>query len=273
MMREDRDREAFAQLVRALDPWLGQLVFVGGWAHRLYRLHPLAQTVPYPPLMTRDADVVVPEGTPSAAENIEERLLAAGFREEFFGESRPPVTHYQLGGEYGEFYAEFLTPLVGSTRKRRGTDETTRIAGVTAQRLRHVEVLMIEPWFVTLHEDSGFPLPSPAVVRIPNAASYLVQKLLIHAKRKPSEKRKDILYIHDTLEVFGRSLAEVKRCWIDAVQPALEAKPRRAVKQATDAMFGELTDVIRNAAASSGRALAPRTLREVCRLGLSAIFE
>jgi len=31
------DFEAFARLVTALRPWLGQLVVVGGWAHRLHR--------------------------------------------------------------------------------------------------------------------------------------------------------------------------------------------------------------------------------------------
>ena len=35
------DVEYFARLVEALDPWLDQVVIIGGWAHRLYRLHPL----------------------------------------------------------------------------------------------------------------------------------------------------------------------------------------------------------------------------------------
>ena len=274
MTQKERDRKALVQLVRALDPWLGHLVFVGGWAHRLYRLHPLAQPVSYPPLMTRDADIAVPVDMPSGAESIEGRLLAAGFQEEFLGEAKPPVTHYQLGAEYGEFYAEFLTPLVGSSHKRnKGADVTTRIGGVTAQRLRHLELLITEPWFVTLGEGHGFPLQSPVVVRIPNAASYLVQKLLIYNKRKPSERPKDVLYIHDTLETFGRSLAEVRRCWKDGVCPALTKKSRQSVEGAADRMFGDVTDVVREAAISSGRGIAPQTLREVCRVGLGAIFD
>ena len=36
------DLEAFAKLVQALDPWRGQLVFIGGWSHRLHTLHPYA---------------------------------------------------------------------------------------------------------------------------------------------------------------------------------------------------------------------------------------
>ena len=33
-------RDPFVRLVAALEPWLDQIVVVGGWAHRLYRLHP-----------------------------------------------------------------------------------------------------------------------------------------------------------------------------------------------------------------------------------------
>jgi len=51
------DSEAFARLLTALRPWLGQLVVVGGWAHRLHRLHPLANPPGHLPLRTRDADL------------------------------------------------------------------------------------------------------------------------------------------------------------------------------------------------------------------------
>ena len=42
-MAVQSDVEYFARLVDALEPWLDQVVIIGGWAHRLYRLHPLAQ--------------------------------------------------------------------------------------------------------------------------------------------------------------------------------------------------------------------------------------
>jgi len=34
------DNEQFAQLIKALEPWLPQIVVIGGWAHRLYRHTP-----------------------------------------------------------------------------------------------------------------------------------------------------------------------------------------------------------------------------------------
>src|ERR1700679_4262782 len=40
VMAVQSDGEYFARLVDALEPWLDQVVIIGGWAHRLYRLPP-----------------------------------------------------------------------------------------------------------------------------------------------------------------------------------------------------------------------------------------
>ena len=267
----------FVRFVEALRPWLHRVTVVGGWAHRLHRVHPLAQPLEYPPLMTRDADIAVPVGTIPSGDDIRERLLEAGFEEEFSGEHLPPVTRYHLGGESGGFYAEFLTPLVGSDHKRNGSpDVTIGIAGISAQRLRHLDILLTAPWSVSLNPSNGFPFSSAADVRIPNPASYLAQKILIHPKRKPDERAKDVLYIHDTIETFGRSMNEVQREWTGNVKPALSKKAARVVERAAEAMFGEVTDAqrraVREAEASSGRRLSVETLQEVCRAGLRSVF-
>lgn len=59
-MNEHSDNEQFVRLIVALEPWLTQVVIIGGWAHRLYRLHPNAQHVEYLPLTTLDTDIAVP---------------------------------------------------------------------------------------------------------------------------------------------------------------------------------------------------------------------
>jgi hypothetical protein len=48
-------------------PWLDQLVVVGGWAHRQYRLHTFAQQLRYEPLATLDADIALPRVSMSLA--------------------------------------------------------------------------------------------------------------------------------------------------------------------------------------------------------------
>ena len=60
MSEADPELEAFSKFIVALEPWLGKVVLVGGWAHRLYRLDPRARKLDYLPLTTLDGDVAVP---------------------------------------------------------------------------------------------------------------------------------------------------------------------------------------------------------------------
>jgi Nucleotidyltransferase len=114
MMKPEADIEPFGKFVEAIDPWLEQMVLVGGWAHRLYRNDPRARHLEYAPLTTLDGDVALPAKLKIEESTVRERLIDAGFLEEFVGEDRPPSTHYHYGPA-GGFYVEFLTPLVGRT--------------------------------------------------------------------------------------------------------------------------------------------------------------
>jgi hypothetical protein len=220
-MSAERDVDKFAKLIDALGPYLDRVVIVGGWANRLYRNHPAARSLPYAPLMTGDTDVAVPARLRLDKENLHKRLLSRDFRERFVGDDRPPITHYQLGEDDRGFYVEFLTPLVGSEFRRDQTRAvTTTVAGVTAQKLRYLDVLLIAPWSVPLDPDADNKR-SHARARVANPVSYIIQKLLINGRRKPNERAKDLLYIHDTIELFGGSLAELRRTWTEDVRPSL----------------------------------------------------
>jgi len=183
-MNADPGNEHFARLIVSLEPWLDQVVIIGGWAHRLYRLDPRAQQLSYAPIMTLDTDIAVPSVLQVKDQDIRERLVANGFREEFLGADKPPATHYRFGEEKTGYYAEFLTPLTGSEHTRsRKRKATRRIAGVVSQRLRYIEIMLNAPWEVSLDESTGFPLPQATQVRIANPVSFMAHKLLIHSKR------------------------------------------------------------------------------------------
>src|SRR4051794_26438282 len=92
----------FQRLVDALQPYLPDVVVVGGWAHRLFTRHPLAASPGFVPLMTDDADVAVPLRLRRRDATLLDRLEDAGFTEDMKGDDRAPVTHYRLG--QGEFY-------------------------------------------------------------------------------------------------------------------------------------------------------------------------
>ncbi len=149
----------FARLVESLRPWLDQTVVVGGWAHRLYRLHPLAQQLRYEPLATLDADIALPARLKVTGDEIYQRLASNGFEAEFVGHHKPPAAHSRLTDPGIEFYAEFVAPLAGSTVSRTGKPKAThRVGGISSQNLRYVEILLARPWSVTLFANNGFPL-------------------------------------------------------------------------------------------------------------------
>ena len=271
------DRAAFARLVEALELWLREIVFVGGWAHRLFRLHPLAKRVQYPPLMTHDADVAIPLHIKKARQDVRTRLRTAGFKEEFFGEERPPVTYYRLGGEQSGFYAEFLTPLAGGSHRRDGSpDATTSISGVTAQKLRHLDLLLLNPWTVQLPGAAGYPIGEKSVaIQVPTVVSYLVQKLLVLPRRKPQDRGKDLLYIHDAIELFGSAFEELRTTYLDVVRPALHRNRLKELKEAAAHAFVVSSDTAAEAvviARSQGRSLTVSELCDLCAYGFDRIF-
>ena len=273
MTSTDHDLGQFARLVDALEPWLDRVLFIGGWAHRLFRERPEAARLSYPPLRTGDVDVALDPRALERDAGIRERLAASGFREEFLGDDRPPVTHYALGDETSGFYVEFLTPLRGGERRRDGTrDVTARIGGVTAQKLRHLDILLVEPWTVTIGMEQGVPLARPAIILVPNPAGFIVQKLLIEARRRREERAKDVLYVHDTIELFAADLEALHAIFLGRIAPTLSRSARLALQRAT-AEYDEVSDEIREASLIAGtRGLTPSMIRDVCRLGLRQII-
>jgi len=267
------DFVSFARLITALRPWIGKLVIVGGWAHRLHRFHPLAQSPAHSPLRTRDTDLAfAPEEILDG--DLRAALKEAGFAEEFFGDDAPPATHYCLGKEDEGFYAEFLTPLRGSGTKRNGApDVTVSRAGVTAQKLRHLDTLFLEPWTVEVSRDVGVPIKRTLELRVPNPTSYIVQKLLIHSDRPRGKRAQDLLYIHDTLELFGASLDELRELWLNQLRPKMPGKTANRVAALARDLVAEVTDTVREVARiPQDRKLSPESVQRACAFGFEEIF-
>lgn len=161
--------------------------------------------------------------------------------------------------------------------RNREPSATEEISGVIAQRLRHIDLLLMEPWSVELTAEKGYSVqPDGLIVRVANPACYLAQKLLVLSSRKPFDKGKDVLYIHDTIRMFGSSLANLKQLW-QAIAPSVSLSTRRELDRLIDARFREPNDSIHRAAqiaARSGRLSPPSAgeLSDVCLLGLRDIF-
>lgn len=267
------DVPSMTRLINAIRPWLGDLVIIGGWAHQLHRLHPLARVPRYEALRTTDADLAFSVRAKLEG-NIGMALKAAGFQEELSGENDPPIAQYRLGEEDQGFYVEFLVPLLGSEHKRDGTpDVTLGKAGITAQKLRHLDLLLVEPWTVQLDAASSVPLSTPADVRLANPVSFIAQKLLIQKCRTPEKQAQDVLYIHDTLELFGGKLELLGEVWRGTIRPHLSKSAVVSVVEASHDGFAAVTDVIRSAARlPQDRTLQPELVRRLCEVGLEEVL-
>ena len=267
------DLANFAHLVEAVRPWLPHIVIVGGWAHRLHRLHPLAMTQEYQPLRTRDVDLAFSPRAPLAGD-LKEALTKAGFKEELSGESTPPVTHYILGEEELGFYAEFLTVLQGDGLRRDGQrDLTMAKAGITAQKLRHLDLLLIAPWKINIAPETGVPVNQAVDILVPNPVSFMVQKFLIHGQRYGHKKAQDVLYIHDTLELFGASLEKLRTVWEDEVRPKMPARTAKTAMTTATQLFENVTDAIRDAVRiPQDRRLQPENILAASKYGLQEVF-
>lgn len=267
------DGQAMARLINALQPWRESIVLVGGWAHRLHRLHGDATAPQYQAVVTRDADFAF-DVVGRMEGDIAKALELAGFAKRLSGEHVPPVSHFQLGDEDAGFYAEFLTPLRGSGIRPDGSDDATvAVAGVTAQKLRHLEVLLVAPWRLSLTPTEEFPVVDTAEIRVANPVSFITQKLLIHHLRAGRKKAQDILYMHDTIELFESNLQRLQVLWRESVGPSLTTNQRSSAVAQASVLFANISDTIREATRIPvDRTIDPRELRLRCELGLSALF-
>lgn len=145
--------KGFIRVLKALEPRLGELVIVGGWAWYLYRKY-LTAAAGLEGEFTHDVDVAVPR--PLAAGRSLDRLLAeAAFAEDMTGDETPPVTRYAWPStQEPEAVIDFLTPARGA-----GTQATLAMGGIVAQQLRTLDVLVEDPLVLSINE-KGLKRPS-----------------------------------------------------------------------------------------------------------------
>lgn len=266
----------FVRAAVALEPYLSKLVVVGGWAHRLHHEHPRARPPEFEPLFTEDADLAAPPDLEPIGDTMGERLRSAGFSQRFLGDDTPPITHFHLGDEQSGFYLEFLTWRRGTGRKRGGVaEDRAKIAGVTAQALKYLEILVREPWSVAIPRGSrDMRGPGELSILVANPVTFMLQKLLVLDRRTPQDK--DVLYIFDTLQLFTTELSVLTSTFA-SVRGAIDSQALALFNERRLRLFGRITDPVAGAAriaARTGRPSppSPDRIREVCSFALDAIF-
>jgi hypothetical protein len=267
--------DALRRVHAVVSKFPGAFVIVGGWAAHLLRRHPLARPPDFDPLRTEDLDVAAPPRLSPKGVGLQEVIRQQGFVPDYRSEDRPPVTRYLLEGGDG-FELEFIAPLRGGERRRDGTlDATADLQGVSAQKLRNVELLLVEPVEIPMPE-----LGTTAHFLVTNPASFILQRLLVLPVRTSTSKRgKDALYIHDTLQLFthgGRVHEEVVQ-QSQRVCQTFSRKQREQVgmtlKKLSDAVSAPVKEAARIAKESlRPDAPSPHAIAVTCRLGLAELM-
>jgi len=231
-MNFDSPDAFLAHVLWTFRPYLDRLVLVGGFAVRLYELHPRASQATIRVLRTFDADFATAnDRIPVVGESLTGLAEAAGFRRDFRGDHAPPVIKLvpkeAPAGPSGvdQYTIEFLSPLTGAPASRSGRVAATSDIqeGLTAQRLRYLDLLLEMPWSVSLAGLPGIPKEYQAIsVSLPHPGLFIVQKILIAKEPNRLDKRpKDMAYVYHVVSLFRSELNSLA----DDVRDRMGANP------------------------------------------------
>jgi len=200
----------FAQVVGILEPYLPEVLCIGGCANALYRFHERASPMLWTYLGTKDIDFATPLRIPMKGQKPLAALMKeARLVEDLQGSGTEAVTKYKPLDADLAADLEFLCPLSGARGQRGSSDSPTCEVqeGLHAQPLRYLDILFCRPWAVSIGKIVEFRKLGNIQVRVPNPAAYVVQKVLIRDQRRSDpSKAKDCYYVYEISVVFRDAL-------------------------------------------------------------------
>ncbi|HNZ03425.1 MAG TPA: GSU2403 family nucleotidyltransferase fold protein [Myxococcota bacterium] len=232
------------RLIKALGEYRTVAVLTGGFVPLIYRSMPGLVSPPTPPLLTTDFDWTVPARLELlGGRSISERLKDSEFVAIPSLGTEPAVIRFQpsrFGTErLGPVYAEFLAPLVGSDADRRGVSRDVVVVqpGLTAQALRYLDILLVEPIPFDACTIPEIGLDETSVILLPSPAGFVLQKLLAWPSREPEKRPKDLAYVYEVAiltqkqwsclaEVVNRLRDGFPSTWFDRVSSLIRREFR-----------------------------------------------
>jgi hypothetical protein len=195
--------EFFPGLLRVLtllEPYLGDVVVVGGWVPYLMNLQH-GRPGGNEPLLTRDIDIAVSRQLKAGGSEIDMILRGSGLEYSYRSLYDPPVVSFvgALGG--CEVEIEFLTDEPGADEKVLDVG-----GGLRVQTLHYTNILLDNTISLPVEAADGHLLR----VKVPSSAAFVLNKGLTFAQRKtPLKKAKDLYYVFGVLDAFSESLSDL----------------------------------------------------------------
>lgn len=228
------DIEVLARLLRAIEPYLNDVVLIGGWVHALYlqELDPAPRSV-----RTTDVDLSIPRrlsanDRPPLLELVEE----AGFEVE------------QIAGDTGLVLIRSGDVDLDILCDAESPSEIIPIegqVGLSVQGYPYLDMLLDSSHPVTAGAKLHRSFEPPITLRIPTLPAYVLGKVLSAQGRTINRRRiKDLVYLYQTL-----TQRRLRTALTDGLQEHVREYPA-AADAAVDALANlmEQTIVLRGAA-------------------------
>ncbi len=176
--------------MQVLEPYLDEIVLVGGWVPMLYRRYGRVSS-PHPLLRTMDIDIVVPGRVEDRGRPTIDQLLSGAGYEPHVHPLDASLVKYELASPITEI--EFLTPEIGPPGRA-----TRRVQqGLTAQALRYLQILLDNTVKIGI-DDTICGSDINLAVNVPSPGAFIYQKGLVlspGSHREPHKVAKDLYYI------------------------------------------------------------------------------
>lgn len=210
-MKTQPQREAFLAAIEALQPYMSDIVLVGGWVPLIYHHRYREPVSGAEPPGTTDVDVVLPRRLPARDRPpIEKVVLQAGYEpalSSMVGETRPRSTFQRTLPDGTVSEIELLTSARG---ERRGLVQIGGQEPLAAEALPFHNILLENRLELELDSQFDASISKPLLVSIPTPTAFVYVKGLTWERREELAKRaKDLTYLFDLLDRYPTLRAEV----------------------------------------------------------------
>lgn len=197
----------FVRAIKALKPYLDDLVCIGGCANALYRYHPWSTTTSLHGIGTYDLDLAVEQRVPIRnGVSLADIMEGIETEPETFGSENDPVIKYRPKDKDIAAEIEFLCDAGGAKGGRAQKQVPVSIPvqdELYAQPLRYLDVLLRNPWTIQPGTIAGLSDLRGLTLQIPNPTAYIMQKVLIQSQgRKREAMAKDFYYMFEISVLF-----------------------------------------------------------------------
>lgn len=189
---EDKHNDEILIILRLISDYLDHIIIGGGWAPILFFKYHLRDPEKFN-LFTKDYDFLVPKKIAIKEDkSVRTILTEAGLLPIYYGNSNPPIVHYEGNILDKSVEIEFLTDMSYDRDK----DSIEVQEGLIAETLEFLKICIENTMNISVFIEESGGKDKILEVRIPQPAAFVFNKGIVFKRRKdPQKQAKDLYYI------------------------------------------------------------------------------